>query len=496
MANTYKNVRKLLQETSTGMQKMYGLNTVTDHLKIINDDTAFDSYKRHLAEGLEGDVKEEFLDMSDLVRNCLINETVYSYNPQSQFVMPIFRKFWPQLTARELTTIIPMDKPELVHYFMLPFAKTSKGEVALPSLTEDISSASAFGVTTPFTISVPSSVDVLSMHGLTPSEAHLEREFYVQEVEYLDETGALKTATNIEAEPGDDGNFDFEVDCGGGVMDHVTGHVDFFNGVIHMSSLRDGAATSKVANVMVVGGITGAEEMQANHVSFKYSKVYLRAIDHIISTDWTIQLEQDTKAFFDIDHQAKIVDLFGDVVAMDIDRKLINKILRETTTFNPGCLETFSKTPSVPNYAHGPSVWAKEIKTNIRSISSKIYTKTNIGLANTIAGHPEDIEWLKSATEHSFKGTGPDGGELGAVPVQGTLDSSFKVLSSPIIPKGKMIVSLVPDNPDKAILVFCPYHPVTLTPFPNRMKPSMTFLSRYATRFIRREGMGILSITD
>lgn len=131
----------------------------------------------------------------------------------------------------------------------------------------------------------------------------------------------------------------------------------------------------------------------------------------------------------------------------------------------------------------------------LREISDQVYNDTNIGVANTLIGNPMDIGYIKSANEHKFEGNSL-GGNLGQTPVAGTFDDSWKVLSTPIMPKGKVLVILKPDNPDNAVFIFAPYRPLTITPWPMGRKPSITFLSRYASRFIRREGVGVLTITD
>jgi hypothetical protein len=70
--------------------------------------------------------------------------------------------------------------------------------------------------------------------------------------------------------------------------------------------------------------------------------------------------------------------------------------------------------------------------------------------------------------------------------VAGVLDDSWKVLSSPVVPQGKMLVVLKPEIQIMQCLL-CTYRPLTITPFPLGRKPVMTFLSRYAAKFIRHE---------
>jgi len=489
----FNDLKCLLKETATTMKK-FGVDPTTNYNQVLADDSMFSVYTESLAEGLSGDVKNEFMELSGHVREGMLLETVYGFNPQAPLIMPIFRKYWPALVAREALTVIPMDKPDLVRMFMLAFAKTRSGaEIALPNLTTPVSTAQDFGVVTPYVVTLPSTTDILAAHAMTSDEAHLQKDFIIAGVNYLDNTGTARTL-DVEVEPDDDGNFAFEVAVGGGAVDYVSGNVDYFSGIVSASSTSAALTDSKAVSLIVVGSISTAEELYANKINFKHVKIRMSAIDHEIQAEWTIQYEQDTKAYFDLDVQAQLVDTFGNAVAMDIDRALINKLIRETEKFNSGNIKTFSKTPE-PGFAFGRTQWANEIVMPLREVSGKIYTDTNIGVGNTLIANPLDVEYLKSANDHTFDVNGVDGGQIGANPVAGRLDSSWKVLSTNIMPRGKMLVMLKPDNPDQAVFVYAPYRPLTITPWPMGRKPAMTFLSRYASRFIRREGVGILNIT-
>ena len=91
----YNAIKNLLTETSSQMKKL-GVDMFSEYPQIMSEDTLFENYKLSLAEGLEGDAHEEFLELADLVREGVLIETVYGFKPQAQLIMPIFRKMWPQ----------------------------------------------------------------------------------------------------------------------------------------------------------------------------------------------------------------------------------------------------------------------------------------------------------------------------------------------------------------------------------------------------------------
>ena len=114
---------------------------------------------------------------------------------------------------------------------------------------------------------------------------------------------------------------------------------------------------------------------------------------------------------------------------------------------------------------------------------------------NVLIANPVDLALFKNTSDYKFEGT-IKGGEYGETPVAGTLNDSWKVLSTPLMPRGKILVMIKPEDEANAVFVYSPYKPLVVSPWPLGNKPSMSFISRYASRFIRREGVGILRIND
>ena len=191
----------------------------------------------------------------------------------------------------------------------------------------------------------------------TPSNAHiLSADFAIVGVTLSDDS-----EVDINVEPEDSGAFSFAVPCGAR-EDIVSGHINYANGVFSVSSTLGDTNYLRVKSVRIVGQLNQAEEMYANEVHLKNTYVRFRAEDLEIQTNWTIQEEQDYKAYFDIDIQTQLVDHMGKIIAMDIDRRILNKLIRETELFNPtSCGDgssdvnrfTFDRRP-MKNFAFGP----------------------------------------------------------------------------------------------------------------------------------------------
>lgn len=487
-------IRGILQE-STSLMKKFGMNTYSDYRTIMTENTLFDTYTKSLAEGLEGDVRSSFLEMSELMRGQVsLNESsAYGFNPIAPLTMPIFRKFWPMLVTREAVTIIPMDKPDITRSFLRIVATINGNEVEVPNMTTPVSNGRAFGEINnidmpPYEIVIGNTTsgqtNLLQVvdSSYTPQIAHVNpADFIIVGAKVTGASAGASDESDVElyVEPDDNGNFSFEVACGtpaGGspIFDTISGNINYYSGIITISSARFSQSTYKVKSITLTGSVSTFEEMNANTVSLKQTYVKFRSEDHELQANWSIQFEQDYKAYFDLDVQTQLVDAMGKLIAMDTDRSTLRKIIRETEKFNPtscgtgvrGDMFTFDKKPDT-GYAFGKKEWNSQIVHNLNMLSAKIYNDTQMTTApNIIIGNPMDLTIFKNMNDYSFNGKLISGGSYGESPVAGTLADTWKVLSTTLMPIGKMVVMVKPESEDNAVFVYAPYKPLVVSPWP------------------------------
>ena len=92
-------------------------------------------------------------------------------------------------------------------------AKIGNTEYELPNINQPVSIAQPFGDLStelpPYELDVPSAVNLLELNGFTNANAHLARDVNIVGVERAD-----GTTEEFFAEPDDDGNFSFDIQCG------------------------------------------------------------------------------------------------------------------------------------------------------------------------------------------------------------------------------------------------------------------------------------------
>lgn len=482
-------MKHILIESYKTVKKMSGIDPSKpgNFRQLLVDDKAFDAYISSLAESIEGENdREKFTVLAENTRLSLMENSMYGINPYESLTIPILRVFYPKLVAKEAVTVSPMDKPECVKAFIMATFQPANSATTYtaPSVSQDISSGQSVGTPVTATITVPSeSYDVLGAVGLTSTTSHLERDFQITAVS---SDGTAYTAVSIV--PAVEGHFSSSVTIGAST-DVISGIVNYLNGTVSISS-----ATNLVTSVTYTVTCSLEENRINPKVNLTVEKIRLYARDRQIQANWSIQMEQDMRALFDVSMQAEIVNLLGQQVALDIDREIINALVTANTRLNAAShRDSFTRTPP-GTYTWGPKYWHENIIPVLNKLSAQVYTDTNIDSANTILANPLDVAILEDLNTFEYTGTSSVNGDTGyrTATVQG---GKWKVLTSAVVPSGSMIPIYVPPDELRAIYFYSPYVPAVLSPFPLTYTPSLTILSRYATALVRSNGISVLTIS-
>ena len=482
-------MKEMLLESYRAVKKASGIDpSKPGNLKhILVDDNAFNVYVESLAESLpDKRDKENFRLLAENTRVSLLENSMYQINPYESLTMPILRVFYPKLIAKETVTVSPMDKPECVKSFIkatfAPANSTSYSNA--PVMSPDISSGPGVGTPISVPVAVPTTTpfDVLDAIDLDKTQAHLERDFVITAVS---SDGTHWSAANVV--PAVEGHFSGSVSIGAHT-DVISGFVDYLNGTLVCSS-----ATSLVSDIKFEVTCSLEENRINPKLNMTVEKIRLYARDRQIQANWTINMEQDMRALFDVSIQAEIVNLLAQQIALDIDREIINALIVANTKLNPANHQlSFTKDPP-SDYSWGPKYWHENIIPKLNVLSARVYTDTNIDETNVIACNPLDAAILEDLNSFAYTGTAAVNGEAGyrSATVAG---SKWKVLTSPVVPEGKMVMVYKPDDEIRSIFFYSPYVPSVLHPFPLTYTPSLTILSRYATALVRERGIAVLNI--
>lgn len=491
-------MKEILTEVYRTTKKISGIDpSKPGNMKhILVDDAAFGAYVAGLAESITTKKDQDaFKMLAENTRVNLLENSMFQINPYESLTLPILRVFYPKLVAKEAVTVSPMDKPESVKAFIKSSfnLNDNSGPYNAPSIAQDISGSTDSGGGTPLSGTIDLStiteagVNIVTGSGyanLTAGDAHLERDFTITTV--TDGTDTVSVYQQVAVE----GHFSFSVNFPTADVDEVvSGQVDFLTGLVYASTAAGNATAMNFETSLTF------EENKVNpRVTLTVEKIRLYAKDRTISANWTINMEQDMRALFDVSMQAEIVNVLGQQIALDIDREIIMALINGNTRLN-GASHTGSFTSAPPtSYTWGTKYWHENIIPELNTLSAQVYNDTHIEAANTILCNPLDSAILEDLQGFNYTGTSSVDGDLGyrSATVSG---GKWRVLTSAVVPQGTMPVLYKPAEELKSVYMYAPYVPAVLHPYPLGFTPSLTILSRYATSFIRPSGVAALTIS-
>jgi len=481
------DTKEMLMESTKMVKRLAGFDPSKpgNTRSLLTNDSAYNTYIKSLAEGLEKKDQKIFEMLAENTKIRLLENSMNSLNPYESLTLPILRVFYPKLIAKEAVTMSPMDKPETIKSFITAkfSPSNSSTQYDAPSVNQDISGGPTVGTPVAATMSVPQTAyDVLATQSLTSSQAHLEMDFNITAVNDGTSWTSVDISTDVE------GYYSSSVTTPAGT-DVISGKVDNLNGTITIAS-----AAGIVTSVRYTVSMTLEENAINPSIELDISKIRLYSKDRQISAKWTINLEQDMRALFDVSTQAEVVNLLGQQLALDIDREIITNLITENTRNNSAATHTdsFTRTPPA-SFTWGIKLWHENILPPLNKLSAQIYSDTNMASGNTILANPIDVAILEDLQGFNYNGTSDVDGEMGyrSATVQG---GKWKVLTRFVVPKGTMILIYKSVDALKAVYFFSPYVPAVLHPYPIGLKPSLTILSRYALASVRPAGIATLSI--
>jgi len=506
---------KVLQEAYSRTEKVTGINPIApgNFRKLLKDGKKWNVFTESLVAGMSEQQGQEFKTLANNTRIGLMENSMFGLNPYETLTLPVLRRFYPKLIAKELVNVMPIDKPEVVKGFMRAYFGTYNDVDAggnqlypyqfpyvAPGTRKSIEGAggtdlidisrgpsvgiNATGVTSSY------NVDILyDGLGLTKSESHLEKDFKILAISTTDSTDYTTLSEPIVADV--DGNFSFDVDIDSTTTDTVVGRVNFYDGTFDWRSVNgyvDSLSYSAVASL---------EENKINSkVKYTIDKIRFQVVLRQISAEWTIPFEQDIKALYDINVQSELVNIIGEQIAAEIDREIIDALIAGNAAFNDADTHTatFDKNPPA-TFTWGRKAWYENILPTLTQLSAQIYNDTLMDSANTLACNPIDAAIFENLNDFSYDGNSVAGGEVGyrSATVQG---GKWKILISSIVPSGKIVVKYRSNEAQRAAFVYAPYIPAILSPFPVGAIPALTVMTRYASKLIRPEAVAVLDIED
>jgi hypothetical protein len=456
--------------------------------------------------------------------------------------LPLVRKIFGQIAAKEFVSVQPMNLPAgLVFFLDFQYGNTKTPFTAGNSLygtnTANFGNAAAgalygsgrFGYSTnqfsassgAATVASASSVEIDFNSDYTASLAANEIKkvtFATSSLPNFDidgirafviTSGSVTAAQNLQQFTSIvGGNINFFVSGSSTQVSQSSAFVVDYNKATDFATrgdFEDRTATQgfSVPNAASATSIVIPEinvQMKSQTISAKTKK---------LKAQWTPEFAQDLNAYHSLDAEAELTGLLSEYISLEIDLEILDMLITNAPTVEywsakVGDQINAAKTAFTSNTSglyYNQMTWFQTIGIKLQKVSNIIHQRTLRGGANFMVVSPAVATILESIPGFAADTDGAADTMKYAFGVQkvGALNSRYKVYKNPYMTENVILLGFRGTQFLEAGAVYSPYVPLIMTPLvydPNTFTPRKGIMTRYAMTMIRPEFYGLVVVSD
>jgi hypothetical protein len=228
-----------------------------------------------------------------------------------------------------------------------------------------------------------------------------------------------------------------------------------------------------------------------------------------LKAQWTPEFSQDLNAFHSLDAEAELTSILSEYISLEIDLEILDMLIQNVPTNQ---VEVWSARVGnaitngvVSNNTAGvyytQMSWFQTLGIKLQKISNIIHQRTLRGGANFIVISPTVATILESIPGFAADTDGDSAKMTYAFGVQkiGQLNSRYKVYKNPYMTENTILMGFRGNQFLESGAVYAPYVPLIMTPLvydPNTFTPRKGIMTRYAKKMVRPEFYGKVLVAD
>lgn len=468
------NFAEMLRETDEMFTQSHNVSIVgQDFASVLSDNTLFETYKDAMVEGFSNaDEVEMILENS---RTEMLNESsMTGIQPFASLTMPILVKLWARLSMTEAIPTEPTNTPAFTVPFFKPFVMDKDGnKFYLPESINGVPENIVELKRLPAEISLTDGK--LSAHDLfTDKEGNsvakrdidtVDRKFRIVKATWSDSFNVQEAAAGevelrssritLDSDNRLYGEVKYPTNADGEVEeDTILGSVDLESGELTLVSV-----SGKLTDIVIEGYVSSEQHSTATQVGLDLERrdITVGTSEHI-EANFPIEFLQDTKAMYDVDGTAQVVDTMSQVSSQKVDTDIIEFLEEAYQGTDAAYHRSFDVYPN-SDFAMHPNDWLTGLR---RTIDHLVQTMKNdyknYKSSFVIVGNPLDtqllpnVEWTFNSTADTVNGVDVNysiGATSGA--------TRYKIISSDLIAQGSLTVFAIPQQENYKTFVYYPY---------------------------------------
>ena len=222
---------------------------------------------------------------------------------------------------------------------------------------------------------------------------------------------------------------------------------------------------------------------------------------------WTPEFAQDLNAYHALDAEAELTSILSEYISLEIDLEILEMLLQShggsrqvwSAINNVAVANDANGTQTDLNFYNSQGQWFQTLGTKIQKLSNIIHQRTLRGGANFLVCSPTVGTILESIPGYASDSDGDAAKASYAFGVQkvGQLNGRYKVYKNPYMKENVILLGFRGSQFLETGAVFAPYIPLIMTPLvydPNTFTPRKGLLTRYAKKMVRPEFYGVIDV--
>jgi hypothetical protein len=222
---------------------------------------------------------------------------------------------------------------------------------------------------------------------------------------------------------------------------------------------------------------------------------------------WTPEFAQDLNAYHSLDAEAELTSIMSEYISLEIDLEILEMLIDTAaagteywSAINNVALSGTTVVNSNLGFYNSQGQWFQTLGTKIQKLSNIIHQKTLRGGANFLVCSPSVATILESIPGFAANSDGDAAKMNYAFGVQkaGTMNSRYNVYKNPYMTENTILLGYRGSQFLEAGAVFAPYIPLIMTPLvydPDTFTPRKGLLTRYAKKVVRPEFYGKIYVS-
>lgn len=216
---------------------------------------------------------------------------------------------------------------------------------------------------------------------------------------------------------------------------------------------------------------------------------------------WTPELAQDLNAYHSLDAEAELTAILSEHIALEIDLEILDMLLvnAKTTDYWSANVATvwngtnFASDATLSAQAWTYMTWYQTLGNRMQRVSNIIHQLTLRGGANFAVMSPQVATIVETIPGYTPKTDGNQQSFAMGVTAVGSFQNRFTIYKNPYFSNNVILMGFRGSNFLETGAVYAPYIPLIMTPLvydPQNFTPRRGVMTRYAKKMVRNEFYG------